>query len=132
RLWIKLGVLNPKKFSIAIEDLGDRLGRLFNVYPALGGRLDDLVVDIGEVHHLINLPAAQSDDAPQQIAKKECAEVTEVRRPINRRAAGIKANGFAIGGSEWFDFAGKGVVEAKFGLRHFGQSLSREGVTKMY
>ena len=58
RFGVKLGVLNSQEAPIVMKDCCNRCGNLADRDAALAGSLDNLVVDVGEVHHLENLPTA--------------------------------------------------------------------------
>ncbi len=117
RFRVQLGVLNSQKCAVRVEDLRYRLGHLTDAYSALTRRLDDLVVDVGEVHHLEYFPPSEREYAAEQIFEHERPKIAEVRRLVDGRAAGVDANGFPILGRKRFDLAGERVVEAEIG-RH--------------
>ena len=119
RLRIKLGVLDAQEVAIGVKNLGDRRGDFGDALFLFGGGLDDLVVDVGEIHHLVHFPSAQSKNASQQIAEQKRAEVAEMRGTVDGGTAGVDANRLPIGGRKRFDFAGEGVVEAEVGGGHW-------------
>src|SRR5207237_8158713 len=92
RLRIQLGVLDPQKRAIGVKDLRDRRSDFGDSRSLLAGRLDDLVVDIGEIHHLVHLPAAQRNDTAKQILEQKRAEVAEVGGTVNGRTAVVDWN----------------------------------------
>src|SRR5437762_3339005 len=65
RLRVELGILNPQEAAIIVKDFRDRRGDFSDRDTALARRLDDLVVDVGEVHYLKDFPAAKGDYAPE-------------------------------------------------------------------
>ena len=74
------------------------------VFPCSLRAPDDLVVDVRQVHHLTDLPPAQRERAPHQILEQERAEVPEVRRVVDRRAARVHAHrspSAGANGSTW-------------------------------
>jgi hypothetical protein len=75
--------------------------------------LDDLVVHIGEVHHLLHFPPAKREHAPQKIPEQKRAEVSEVRRSVHRRTARVYPHGLTVGGRERLDRAGQSVIQAE-------------------
>ena len=52
--------LDAQILTILVKDLGDRFGDLPNGLPLLVRAANDLVVDVGQVHDLTHLPAAQA------------------------------------------------------------------------
>ena len=50
---------------------------------------DDLVVDVGDVHHPGHPQAAIAQVAHEQVGEQERAEVADMGRPIDRRSAGV-------------------------------------------
>ena len=93
---IVLRALDAKIFPVPVEDLDHGLGELANLLLLLGRALDDLVVDVGEVHHLLDAPSPQAQHAPQQVLEEERAEVAEVRRVVDRGAARVEPHGAAV------------------------------------
>src|SRR5438445_9169410 len=101
-----------------VKDLGDRSRSLPAGGSLLARCLDDLVVDVSEVHHLLHFPSPQLNRAAQQILEQERAEVAEVGRSVDRRPAGIDANRFAISGRKRFDLPSERIVEAEIRSSH--------------
>ena len=52
---------------------------------------DDLVLHVGDVHHLLHVVAFELEIAPHEIGKNECAEIPNVAKVINGRPAAIHA-----------------------------------------
>ena len=65
------------------------LGQLLDRLAGGGGAADDLVVDVGDVHHPADLVAAVPQVADQQVDEQERAEIADVRRAVDRRAAAV-------------------------------------------
>src|SRR5438105_3755975 len=98
-------VLNTQEFSVRVKNFGDRFRYIPDCDAMLARTLDDLVVYIRQIHHLKNIPSTELDYAPQQIFEKKCPKVSDVRRVVNRRPAGVHANGFSVSGLERIDAA---------------------------
>ena len=76
-----------------------------------GGVADDLVLDVGDVHHVIERVAARAQPAAQDVLKRERPQVADVDEVVDRRPAGVHAHGVAVKRSEGLDLLRKGVVE---------------------
>ena len=75
---------------------------------------DRLVVDVGVVDDLAHLVAAEVlQRAPQHVDADEGAEVADVRARVDRRAAGVHADGVVARRGERLFLSGQGVVETK-------------------
>ena len=59
--------------------------------PSRAGIANDLVVHVGDVHHVIQLEAALPQEAAQQIDDDEGAEVADVSVVVDRGPAGVHA-----------------------------------------
>ena len=68
-----------------------------------GGVADDLVVDVGDVHDVLDGDALLLEEAAQQIDMQEGAEVADVAVVVDGGAAGVEREGFAVGRGERFD-----------------------------
>src|SRR5204862_414909 len=64
RARIVLGALDAQELAVVVEGLDHRLGDLPDLLSLLRRPLDDLVVDVGQVHHLLDAPPAQPQDPP--------------------------------------------------------------------
>ncbi len=73
------------------------------------GVADNFVVNVGDVHDVMQREAVKAGGAAQEVDVEEGAEVADVAVVIDRGAAAIEAQGVAVGGIERFDFSGKGV-----------------------
>ena len=61
--------------------------------PGRGRAADDLVVDVGDVHDPRHAVAAPAQVADEQVGEQERAEVADVGRPVDGRAAGVDPDG---------------------------------------
>ncbi len=68
--------------------LGEGVGRL----AGRGRAADDLVVDVGDVHHPGHRVAAPAQVADEQVGEQERAEVADMGRPVDRRSARVDAD----------------------------------------
>ena len=78
---------------------------------------DDLVVDVRDVHHVVDGHAMQLYDTAQHIDMQEGAEIADVAVVVHRRPAAIEAQGVPIGSVKRFDDSGKSIEEFE---RHAG------------
>ncbi len=76
-----------------------------------GGVADDLVVDVGDVHDVVQGEAVEAGGAAQQVDVEEGAEVADVAVVVDGGAAAVEAQDVAVGGEERFDFTGESVEE---------------------
>ena len=83
----------PKSRLKARGDLPQRL-------LGLADALDDFVIKVRDIHHVLDGITLGLQAASDQVAKDECAPIADVREVINRRPAAIKAN-LLPGGVEW-------------------------------
>ena len=82
--------------------------------PMPGGRgaADDLVVDVGDVHHPGDREAAVAQVANEEIGVQEAPEVADVDGPVDGRAAAVDPDVLRLEGLERPRLAGQRVVEA--------------------
>jgi hypothetical protein len=100
-----------------VKNPGDRLGHRANREPAFVGSLDDLVVDVRQVHDLMDLPTPQPQGAPEEIDEQEGAKIPEVRRVVDGRSATIDACSLAVRRGERLDLTRHRIVESELGHR---------------
>ena len=77
------------------------------------GVADDLVLDVGDVHDVLELVAALLQEAAQHVNRDEGAEVADVSVVVNRRPASVHADQVVFERMELFDFAGQSIKELK-------------------
>ena len=78
----------------------------------LGRRgLDDLVVDVGEVHDVKDVITAGLEPSPEEVDKQERPEVADVGVVIDRGATRIESGLRRRDRLERFDPASEGVIE---------------------
>ncbi len=74
---------------------------------------DDLVVHVGDVHHVANRRARQLEKAAQHVDLQEGAEVADVAVVVDGGPAGVHAQRLAVGGRERVHLSRKGIEEAE-------------------
>jgi hypothetical protein len=81
-----------------LQIIQERLLKTRGVFPQrhflLAYPIDDFVLDVGDVHHLLDRVAPEFEVTPHQIGKHKGAEVANMAVVINRRAATIHADLF--------------------------------------
>ena len=80
------GRLEVQRAPVIEIGLNIFVGVLADAHARRRGFLDDAVVHVGEVHHLNDAKALRFQIPPQNILKNKCAEVTDVREIVDRRA----------------------------------------------
>ena len=73
------------------------------------GVADDLVVHVGNVHHVANLDPRQLEKAPQHVHLEKRAEVADVAVVIDRGATSVHAQRLAVGGRERVHLSRKSI-----------------------
>src|SRR5512134_2463145 len=79
----------------------------------LASGFDDLVFDVGQVHHELDLEALPLEVAVQQIVENERAVVADVRRAVDSRAACVDTDALFEERLKILDLACQCVEEAK-------------------
>ena len=109
---------HPERLGVGQERgevaLGERLDRL----AGRGRPADDLVVDVGDVHDPGHLLAAPAEEAHQQVGEQERAEVADVGRPVDGRAARVDADPVVAQRDQRPRLARQRVVQADASRRH--------------
>ena len=91
---IRSAAASARKRAVpAVGEVADRFAR--------GGRAaDDLVVDVGDVHHPGDPKPAVAQVADEQVGEQERPEVADVGRPVDRRPAAVDADVTRLEGDE--------------------------------
>jgi hypothetical protein len=108
---VLLGAFDPQRIEILEEGLYIRLGRLLQGQPLRGHPLDDLVLDVGDVHDLRHLEAEELEGAAQQVLPDVGPEVSDVGVVVNRGTAGVHTDLSGLQRPERLGPAGHGVVD---------------------
>src|ERR1700733_4132748 len=106
-----LRVLDRKRVEVFVEGL---LVFLCVLRDGEAGRrciADDLVVDVGDVHHMIDGDSLLADKAAQYIDMEKGAKVADVAVVIDRRAAAVHAQRGWTHRGQGFNRSTEGVVE---------------------
>ena len=75
---------------------------------------DDAVVHVGQIHDVVELEAAQLQEAPQDVLKHKRAVVPDVRVVVHRRPAGVHAHFAGFLRNERLGLAAQRVVQSNF------------------
>ncbi len=113
RTRVVLGCLNPEPRTVPLKEFDNRIRDLADRLASFASAPDDLVVDVGQVHHLIDTPPRPAQRAPQQVFEQKRAKVAEVRGVVDRGAAGVQPDDLAVCGHERLDRSRHRVVEAE-------------------
>ena len=76
-----------------------------------GGVADDLVVDVGDVHDVVDGDALLAEEAAEDVDVEEGAEVADVAVVVDGGAAAVHAERGRADGGEGLDFSAEGVEE---------------------
>ncbi len=74
---------------------------------------NDLVVHVGDVHHVLHLVAALFEEAAQGVDHDEGAEVADVAVVVDRRPAGVHADQVVVQGMKLLDLRGQSIKKLK-------------------
>ena len=81
--------------------------------PELGGPLDDVVVDVGDVGHVVHLQPVEAQVAPQDVEGQVGPTVADVGQVVDGRAADVHRHLALVAELEGADGARCGVVEVQ-------------------
>jgi hypothetical protein len=93
------------------EEVLKLLGILADADAKLGGVCDDAIVDVSDVHDVLEAVSAHAKPATQDVDCNEGPEIADVGEVVDRGAAVVHADGIVGEWLERFDFAGERVVE---------------------
>src|SRR5439155_4114351 len=110
-----LGRLDAEGLTIIEEGLDEFLSVVANADTGGGSVSDDAIVDVGEIHYMIQAETTQLQETAENILKNEGAVLADVGVVVNGGAAGVHANFAGILRDERLGLAGQGIVEANFG-----------------
>ena len=77
------------------------------------GSPDDLIVHVGDVHHVLQLQAEEPRGAPEHVNMQEGAEVADVSVVVHGGAATVKTQSVSVGSEHGLQLAAHGVEELK-------------------
>ena len=106
-----LGALDAEGVEVFEEGALELGGVLGDGDAGGGGVADDLVVDVGDVHDVLDGHALLADDAAEHVDVEEGAEVADVAVVVDGGAAAVHAQGGAADWGERLDLSGERVEE---------------------
>ncbi len=104
---------NTQRGRILEKSLHILCGVLLHGHAVARGVANDLVVNVGDVHHVADVVSALAKEAIEKIDGDKGAEVADVAVVVDGRAAGIHANAVIVERMEVFDLSRKSVIEAQ-------------------
>jgi len=78
---------------------------------------NDLILDVRDIHDMVEAVPARAQPSPQQVVKRKCAEVAHVRVIVYCRAARVHADDFVLLRLEFLYLLRERIIEAQ---RHIG------------
>src|SRR5687768_17336648 len=102
-----------ERLQIFKESLFERRHKFPQGRAGFADALDDLVLDVGDVHHVSHLVTTELEITPDEIGEDKGAEIADMPEVINRRPAAIHPDFLAIRiqRHKLLDGAGKGVED---------------------
>ncbi len=110
-----LGALNAEGVGVFEEGPLEAVSVVCDGKADGGGVADDLVVDVGDVHDVLDGDTSLEEDAAEDVDVEEGAEVADVAVVVDGGAAAVHAQSWIAYGSEGLDFSGEGVEEFEGG-----------------
>ena len=77
------------------------------------GVANDFVVDVGDVHDVVEGESASAQPTAQQVVEDEGAEVADVGEVVDGGAAGIHLDGVVFEGAKRLHLLGQRVIETQ-------------------
>ena len=121
-LGIVLCPLDAERIQAFEENLFPVGGEFAEVFSAFKALAHGAVVDVAQVHGMLDLVAAIFEVAAQDVGKDQAAAKAQVGRSVQAGAAGIDGHFAGRNGLELFDLPGERVVEAE----RFGHGIGYE------
>ena len=81
--------------------------------PAWTCIANDLVVHVGNVHHVLDADPGQLEEAAQHVDLQKSTKIADVAVIVDRRPAGVHAQGVAVRGDEFIHLSRKGIEETE-------------------
>ena len=111
RPWIVLGSLCPQGRHVLEERAQVGLDVVANRRAGVHGLVEDPVVDVSDVHHMVHAVTADLQVTAQKVVKEERPQVADMREVPHRRTACIHAGVSRLERFEQVLRAGEGVVK---------------------
>jgi hypothetical protein len=108
-----LGALETQGLAIGEKSVRVVPGVFLERLVLRHGVANDLVVDIGDVHHVVEREAVGAEGLAQQVDENEGAEVADVREIVDGWATGVHADRVVARGGKLFELLGERVVETQ-------------------
>ena len=105
------GPLQAKQLAVFEERIDVLFGVVADGHAGCRRGGDDLVLDISDVHHMPQLPAALPHVPPKDVLEGERAQVANVDEVINGWTARVYADAIAFGGLERLRLAAEAVIQ---------------------
>jgi len=109
---IVLGALDVEAVQVLEEGLDVWSRDLGHGAPLKPGLADDLVLDIGDVHHLQDLVSPEAQIAAQEVLKDVGPEVPDVGEIVDRGPTGVQADPTRLQRMELLQASRHGIEEA--------------------
>ena len=125
-----LGAFEAERGAVVEECLSIGVGVFFERFALCDGVANDFVVDIRDVHDVVERKARRAQPAPQEIVEDEGPEVADVREVVDGGTAGVHLDGLAFQRFERLHLLGERVVEAHGTLKgnFYGNRGVRAGI----
>ncbi len=108
--WLNVRRLNVQRGKIGVH-LGDHaIGQIVNTFTVFIGTFDDLVINIGDIAHVVDLVAAVTQVARHGIKGHEGSAVTNVTEVVNGNATHVHANFTGMNRFELLFLTTQGVI----------------------
>ncbi|VTR64010.1 hypothetical protein DESC_120102 [Desulfosarcina cetonica] len=115
-LGVMIGRLDAQDGQILVKGLDVHVGESFEGHPRGLGSVNGLVVQVGDVHHLIDRVSPVGQVTGQQIGKDEAPRLAHLQAGMGRGAAGVHGHLARVGRQEGLFLARHGVEEHQVDL----------------
>ena len=110
-LTMRSGRSQAQRGAVFEEALGVDFGELVDGLVRGRGVADDLVLHVGDVHHVVEREAARAQHAPQDVLKGEGPQIADVDVVVDGGSAGVHAHDVVMKRSEDLRLLREGVIE---------------------
>ena len=105
---------DAKRFAVGEKSLHEFFRVFADADVFRGGVSDDAVVDVSEIHDVVQAKAAKLQETPQNVLEDESAVVPNMRVVVDRGAASVHCDFAGLLRDERFSLVGESIVEADF------------------